>query len=151
MTTVAAAVLARLVSQIPGGVAYDPTSAPTAGQVPIFDGTVPSSLACTQWVVVYCDSGTVSWEAVDAVSRTGFFRVQTTSVAVDQYRGSAMAGWLSARVRDALVDWVPVGVTGWSCSPIVHDLAQPPRRDDDVLERVTTYAVDQLHLIADRA
>lgn len=107
----------------------------TVPNVTVYDGGVPNS-PTYPYVVLYGDQGAALANAYTEVSTYRSFRVQTTTVAVNQPQARALA----ERVESALLDVRPA-VTGRTCGPIRKEASQPVRRDDDV-DPAVFYAVD---------
>lgn len=103
--------------------------------VTVYDGTVPNN-PTYPYVVLYGDQGAALPNSFTEVSTFRSFRVQTTTVAINQPQARALA----ERVESALLDVRPT-VTGRKCVPIRKETSQPVRRDDDV-DPAAFYAVD---------
>ena len=112
--------------------------------VPVYDGLVLQTPP-QRHVVVYVDNGTLSSMAVCGVSDSAVVRWTIHAIAPDR----AMAAWLAMRVRDAIVDQT-MTATGWVCGPVQHTFSQQPQREEVVMERPISNAIDQYSLLATR-
>ena len=113
----------------------------------VYDNAVPDDGVEAQpperYVVVWMPSPTRGTESVSAQSTDRLTRWQITCVAPTR----GMAGWLSERVCDALVDQTP-DVDGWSCGPVRHLMSYQPETQDLVLARQAVAVMDRFELLA---
>lgn len=133
----------RLVDQLPGAVAYDPSTAATADQIVVYDAIVPNDPVGPRYVVVYADTGARSSESICGTSdELGVTALVHSVVFGEGLPLGAMCRWLASKVRDALTDWKPEADDG-TLSLMRHDLSITPRRDEQITARPTVYAVDR--------
>lgn len=117
----------------------------------VFDSTVPG-IPPARYVVLYCDTGRLTADCADGVSRELDFRLQVTSVAVlndSVLQAAPMARWIAELVRTSLTDWRPA-VDGLVIGPLVHLNSRQPTPDETVADRHLVFAIDQFSTIADR-
>lgn len=132
--TFADSVIALVEAAVPGVRVYD-------GQVPD-DGT--EGEPPERYVVVWMTQPLRTSESASGQSTEREATWQTTCVAPDR----GMAGWLSDRVTDGLVDAVPE-VEGWVCGPIRHTLTFIPDAEEQVLSRKRVSVMDRFELLAE--
>jgi hypothetical protein len=142
--TIPDAVLALIVSALPGATLWDDEAPFAADDLLVFDGRVPPEPP-TRYVVYWPDNGTRRALAVCGVSDDVMYRWQTTCVAPDRQ----MAAWLADRIQDGIVDTKPV-VDGWVCGQIKHTYSQQPQHDETVMEKPVVYMGDLYELRAQR-
>ena len=118
-----AAVRARLVDQLPAGVA-------------ILDGDERQrALPAGPFVVLFPDTGRPT------ATRLHQEHTHVESVIAVQACGetTGQAEWCAAQVSDALAGWRPT-LTGRTAWRVTQDYAQPVRLDDDIPERPVQFA-----------
>lgn len=145
MTDLPDAVIARVVSALPGAYLWAGTDPIPDGDLVVFDGIVPPEPP-TRYAVVYIDDGTLAALAACGRQDSATVRWQVTSVAPDRQQAS----WISQKIRDNTVDTTPTP-DGWVCGPVNHVFSERPGRDETVGERPVVYKPDLYDLLATRA
>lgn len=145
MTDLPDAIIAKIVSALPGAYLWNGNDPIPETDLVVFDGIIPPTPP-RRYAVVYIDDGTLSSLAVCGRSDTATVRWQVTAVAPDRQ----MASWISQRVRDNTVDTAPTA-DGWVCGPVNHVFSERPGRDETVAERPVVFKPDLYDLLATRA
>lgn len=133
---ISAAVVARLVSVLPG-------------DVTVYDGKVDSDPP-PRYVAVWGDIGTIRALAIDGVSRDASYSIQVTSV-VTAPMDAADCRWLARQVRNAIADWRPVADDLSVPGQFAHDISRRPVDDESIPDRHVMFAVDLFSLAGIRS